>query len=93
MLVDCIMAGHPSLFTKKDIDEVAVPIQILAPDYDPVYTAELKMHSFETLQKLRVPFDYQHFPAVEHACSVRGDPEKLGKVRPWQGGPMSQSVG
>lgn len=25
-LVDCITAGHPSLLTKKDIDEVAVPV-------------------------------------------------------------------
>jgi dienelactone hydrolase len=36
-LVDCIMVGHPSLLTKKDIDEVTVPVQILAPEIDPVY--------------------------------------------------------
>jgi len=78
-LVDCITAGHPSLLTKKDIDEVAVPVQILAPEIDPVYTAELKTHSFETIQKLQLPFDYQHFPGVEHACLVRGDPEKIGE--------------
>ena len=78
-LVDCITAGHPSLLTEKDIDEVAVPVQILAPEMDPVFTPELKMHCFEMLQKLRVPFDYQHFPGVEHACFVRGDPEKKGE--------------
>lgn len=27
-LVDCIVAGHPSLLTKKDIDEVAVPVSL-----------------------------------------------------------------
>jgi dienelactone hydrolase len=80
-LVDCITAGHPSLLTKKDIDEVAVPVpvQILAPEIDPVYTAELKTHSFETITKLGVPFDYQHFPGVEHACFVRGDIKKAGE--------------
>jgi dienelactone hydrolase len=78
-LVDCITAGHPSLLTKKDIDEVAVPVQILAPEIDPVYTAELKTHSFQTITKLGVPFDYQHFPGVEHACFVRGDNKKAGE--------------
>jgi dienelactone hydrolase len=78
-LVDCITVGHPSLLTKKDIDEVAVPVQILAPEIDPVYTAELKTHSFETITKLGVPFDYQHFPGVEHACFVRGDNKKVGE--------------
>jgi len=78
-LVDCITAGHPTWLTKKDIDEVAVPVQILAPEIDPVYTAELKTHSFETIIKLGVPFDYQHFPGVEHACFNRGDEKKPGE--------------
>lgn len=78
-LVDCITAGHPSLLTKKDIDEVAVPVQILAPEIDPVYTTELKTHSFQTITELGVPFDYQHFPGVEHACFVRGDNKKAGE--------------
>jgi dienelactone hydrolase len=77
--VDCITAGHPSLLTTKDIDEVAVAVQVLAPEVDPVYTAELKMHSFETFQKLHLPFDHQFFPSVEHACFIRGDPEKAGE--------------
>jgi dienelactone hydrolase len=48
-------------------------------EIDPVYTAELKTHSFETITKLGVPFDYQHFPGVEHACFVRGDNETAGE--------------
>lgn len=78
-LVDCISLGHPSLLIKKDIDEVAVPVQILAPEIDPVYTPELKLHSFETIQKLGVPFDYQHFPVVEYSCFIRGDINKAGE--------------
>src|SRR5262249_54608411 len=64
-LVNCITVGHPSLVTKKDIDDIAVPVQVLAPEIDPVYTSELKTYSFETIRKLGVPFDYQHFPGVE----------------------------
>ncbi|KIX06661.1 uncharacterized protein Z518_04637 [Rhinocladiella mackenziei CBS 650.93] len=78
-LVDCITAGHPSLLTKKDIDEVAGPVQLLAPEFDPVFTAELKTYSFETIQKLGLPLDYQYFPGMEHAFLVRGDPEKAGE--------------
>ncbi|KAF2238446.1 dienelactone hydrolase family protein [Viridothelium virens] len=78
-LVDCITAGHPTWLTKKDIDEVAVPVQILAPEIDTVYTPELKMHSFETITKLGVAFDFQHFPGVLHACFTRGDEKKAGE--------------
>ena len=78
-LVDCITTGHPSLLTKQDIDEVAVPVQILAPEIDPMYNAELKLHSFLTIAKLGVPFDYQHFPGVEHSCFVRGDEKMAGE--------------
>ena len=78
-LVDCITVGHPSLLIKRDIDEVAVSVQILAPEIDPVYTAELKMHTFETVQKLGIPFDYQHFPGVAHSSLNRGDEKKPGE--------------
>jgi len=78
-LVNCVTAGHPSLLTKKDIEEVVVPVQVLAPEIDPTYTAELKRYSFETFTKMGVPFDYQHFPRVAHACLVRGDKKKAGE--------------
>ncbi|KAI8263220.1 Hydrolase tropI [Colletotrichum sp. SAR11_239] len=78
-LVDCISTGHPSMLTKEDIDNVSVPVQVLAPEHDYVFNAELKSHFFETLLKKGVAFDYQHFPGVEHACLVRGDPKKPGE--------------
>jgi dienelactone hydrolase len=68
-LVDCIGVGHPSLLTEWDIDEIAVPVQILAPEHDSVYT----------LCSLGVPFDYQHYPGVEHGCFTRGDSNKAGE--------------
>jgi dienelactone hydrolase len=78
-LVDCISAGHPTWLTKEDISGVGVPVQVLAPEIDSVYTAELKSFTFETIPTLGVPFDYQHFPGVEHACFIRGDREKAGE--------------
>lgn len=75
-LVDCISIGHPSLLTKSDIDQVAVPVQVLAPEHDAAYTAELKTYTFETCIKQGIPFVYQHFPGVEHSCFVRGDERK-----------------
>lgn len=79
-LVDCITAGHPSLLTKQDIDEISVPVQILAPEHDPMYTAELKLHTFQTIPKLGIPLDYQHFPGVEHACLTRGSEKYAGEL-------------
>lgn len=74
-LVDCIIAGHPTWLTKEDIDDVAVPVQLLAPEKDPAFTPELKEYFWRTLldNKKGVAFDYQHFPGVEHACFTRGD--------------------
>ncbi|GIC94318.1 dienelactone hydrolase family protein [Aspergillus udagawae] len=77
-LVDCVTVGHPSLLTKKDIDETAVPVQILAPEHDPVCTSELKRYTFDMVSSLGVPFDYQHYPGVEHGCLTRGDSNKAG---------------
>lgn len=73
-LVDCISVGHPSLMTIEDIDGVggAVPVQMLAPEIDQAYPAEMKLHTFTALQKLNVPFEYRHFSGVEHACFIRG---------------------
>ncbi|KAI1371354.1 dienelactone hydrolase family protein [Hypoxylon crocopeplum] len=78
-LVDCISTGHPSLLSTKDIDEVAVPVQILAPEYDPTYTAEIKAHTFATIPTLGIEFDYRHFPGVEHGGLVRGNEQKPGE--------------
>lgn len=78
-LVDVISVGHPSLLTIEDINAVAVPVQVLAPEIDHVYTEELKLHTFQTVQKLGLPLDYQHFPGVAHSCLIRGDERKPGE--------------
>lgn len=78
-LVDCISVGHPSLLERKDVDEVDVPVQLLAPEIDMAFPLDFKMYTVETLLKLNVPFDYQHLPGVVHGCLVRGDETKAGE--------------
>ncbi|KAJ5936352.1 Alpha/Beta hydrolase protein [Penicillium verhagenii] len=64
---------------RGDVDEVDVPVQILAPEVDLAFPVELKKYTFETLLGLNVAFDYQHFPGVGHSCLVRGDVGKDGE--------------
>jgi hypothetical protein len=44
-----------------------------------MYTPFLKAKTFRVLLEKGVPFEYRHFPRVEHNCFVRGDPEKEGE--------------
>ncbi|KAJ5658175.1 dienelactone hydrolase family protein [Penicillium longicatenatum] len=78
-LVDCISVGHPSLLERKDVDEVNVPVQLLAPEIDMAFPMDFKMYALEKLLNLNLPFDYQHFPGVVHGCLVRGDEKKAGE--------------
>lgn len=78
-IVNCISVGHPSLLKKEDIDGLGVPVQVLAPERDVVFTKELKMHTFETVMRLGLPLDYHHFPRVEHGSLVRGDEKHDGE--------------
>jgi dienelactone hydrolase len=80
-LLDCLVVGHPSLLTEADIDAFSprVPVQILAPEVDAMYAPYLKAKTFRVLLEKGVPFEYRHFPGVEHNCFVRGDPEREGE--------------
>ncbi|KAI9162808.1 dienelactone hydrolase [Paramyrothecium foliicola] len=78
-LVDCISVAHPTWLTPKDIDEIDVPVQVLAPEIDPMYTAELKKHTLETLPKLGLAWDYQYFPGLEHGALCRGNINRPGE--------------
>ncbi|KAJ5915437.1 dienelactone hydrolase family protein [Penicillium verhagenii] len=80
-LVDCISVGHPSLLSRRDVDEVDVPVQVLAPEVDLAFDVEFKRYAFETLLGLNVAFEYRHFPRVGHGCLARG----MGRGRRWWG--------
>lgn len=71
--VDAISIAHPSLCTKEEFDNIGVPIQILSPENDPMYTPELKEHSLKVLPTLNVEFDYQYFPGATHGFAAKAD--------------------
>jgi len=71
-LVDAISMGHPTFLTREDVDKLAVPIQILAPEFDEQFTPDFKRYTFDKLLQLNLPFEYVHFPGVKHGCLVRG---------------------
>lgn len=73
-LVDCIATAHPTYLTEAEIDAVAVPVQILAPERDHTFTPALKEYCNRVIPTLGVPYDYQHFPGVEHSFATRGNP-------------------
>ena len=72
-LVECISAAHPSLLTKEEIDEVGVPVQIIAPEHDPQLTPKLKAYVNTVIPKLSLKYDYQYFPDSAHSFAVRCD--------------------
>ncbi|KAL1971788.1 hypothetical protein VTN31DRAFT_1876 [Thermomyces dupontii] len=78
-LVDAVVTAHPSLLARDDINRIVAPVQLLAPEIDPTFTPDLKLLTFETLQKHAVPFDYQHLPGVKHGCLSRADPSRPGE--------------
>ncbi|TPX17933.1 uncharacterized protein E0L32_011996 [Thyridium curvatum] len=63
-LVDCIATAHPSLLTKEEIDAVGVPVQILAPEHDMMFTPELREYANKKIPELQLPYDFQFFPGV-----------------------------
>ena len=80
-LVDCISTAHPTWLTKEEIDNVSVPVQIIAPEIDRPFHQELKDHCHKVIPTRGVPFDYQFFPGVEHAFATRGNLEDEKEVR------------
>ncbi|KAJ5678117.1 Esterase lipase [Penicillium maclennaniae] len=72
-MVDCISTAHPSLLTKEGIQEVGVPVYIMAAEVDPMFTSELKEFSNRVIPSLEVDYDYQYFPGLVHAFAVRGN--------------------
>ncbi|KAL9072325.1 MAG: hypothetical protein Q9161_003644 [Pseudevernia consocians] len=72
-LVDCISTAHPSLTTKEEIDAVAVPVQIIAPEHDPQLTPELKAYVNSVIPGLNLEYDYQYFPGLMHGFAIRCD--------------------
>ena len=86
-LANRVTAGRASLLTEKNIDEVAVPVQVPTPLNDSVYTVKLKRHTFHTGHEVCCDIWFSgSFPGVEHACSINGDDKKVGERETMLGG-------
>lgn len=73
-LVDAVVCGHPSWVVEGDWEGVGVPVMVLAPERDEVFKVEMKRFAFGALvRKGEVPFEWVHFPGVEHGCLTKGD--------------------
>lgn len=72
-LIDAVSTAHPSLLENKEIDNLKVPVQILAPENDHAYTPELKEYSNKVIPTLGIPYEYVYFPGVNHGFAARGD--------------------
>ena len=72
-LVDCVATAHPSWVTKEEIDALGVPIQIQAPETDPMFRPDLKEYANQVIPTLGVPYEYLYFPGTAHGFATRGD--------------------
>ena len=73
-LIDALSVAHPSMLTKDEIDAVAVPTQILAPETDPMLTPELKEYANKVIPGLGVPYRYDYYAGLVHGFAAKGDP-------------------
>ncbi|KAI1187468.1 putative hydrolase [Nemania serpens] len=71
-LVDAVSFGHPSWLIRSDIENLVVPIQLLAPEVDQAFSDDFKRYAFDTLLRLNLPFEYVHYPRIVHGGLVRG---------------------
>ena len=73
MLIDCLSVAHPSWLSKEEIDNIAVPVQIIAPEHDSQFNADLKRHANAAIPTKIVPYEYCHFEGVVHRFASQPD--------------------
>lgn len=71
--LDAVAVAHPSLLEKKDMDNLAKPTLIIAPENDPMLTAELKEYANTVIPKIGIPYQYDYYPGLTHGFAVKGD--------------------
>ena len=72
-LIDSVAVAHPSLLEKEEISNLAVPVQFIVPETDPMFTPELKEFTLKTLPELGIDFNYDYYPGLVHGFATRGD--------------------
>lgn len=72
-LVHCVSVAHPSSITKEEVDYLAVPTQIIAPEKDHLFPQEMKDYCNAKIPTLGIPYAYEWFPGVAHGFATRGN--------------------
>lgn len=72
-LIDCAAVAHPSHLEHGEIDALAVPTLILAPEHDVMFKPALKEYCNRVIPGLGVPYRYDHYPGLAHGFACRGD--------------------
>ncbi|KAF2102786.1 dienelactone hydrolase family protein [Rhizodiscina lignyota] len=80
-LVNCVSTAHPTWLSKEYIDDIGVPVQIVAPEHDETFTPELKKYANDVIPTKGLPYDYQYFSGVSHAFATRGNPKDVKERR------------
>lgn len=71
--VNCISTAHPSLLEETEVEQVGVPVQILAPENDFMSSPEITAFVNRVIPSLGVAYDYQHFSGAEHWFGTRDE--------------------
>lgn len=78
--VDAIVCAHPSWVVDGDFKGLKVPVSFLAPEKDAMFPDVMKVTAFRSLLEARtVPFEWVHFPGVEHGCLTKGAEDVEGE--------------
>ncbi|MCJ1246468.1 hypothetical protein MMC30_003675 [Trapelia coarctata] len=72
-LLSCVSTAHPTLLEKSEIDNLAVPTQVLAPETDPAFTPELKEYCNKVIPRKGIPYSYEYFPGLAHGFAAKGN--------------------
>lgn len=72
-VIDAISMAHPSLVEETEIDNVKVPVQILAPEHDEMFRPDLKAYANKVIPTIGVPYEYVYFPGLVHGFAAKGD--------------------
>ncbi|KAF1960453.1 alpha/beta-hydrolase [Byssothecium circinans] len=72
-LVDAVVGCHPSMVEKSELDGLTVATSIHAPEEDFTFLPDMKEHANKVIPTLGIPYEYVHFPGLQHGFASRGD--------------------
>ncbi len=72
-LLDCVTTAHPGKPSEEDVRNLSIPVQIIAPEFDPTFDQESKDLCLREIPKLGIEFVYNYFPGDVHGFCTKAD--------------------